>query len=207
MNNELQTVNSNVLSLEEAAKQFGVTYSTFRRFLIRHPKIQKKYINKQKHNGRMKRVINKEALLIIANIKDGFRGNKFSKMSVTDTLQNRKQEFMEAMTKDPVIALRMEQLAMKKDIEHLKEDVQKVKQIASTNYPEKLTEGQRARLNERVRAFVNAAYGGQSWEYAKLWNDLNKFMKRDSINDYTFEDYDKAISYLKARYKEYNLIW
>jgi biotin operon repressor len=84
MDNQLQTQGqSDVLSLDEAAEQLGVSRKGLNSYLMRHPELKEKYLNKDYYDGRRRYVLKIEALpfiVITRNVDSkNLHGEGFSK--------------------------------------------------------------------------------------------------------------------------------
>ncbi len=69
-----------LLTIKEAAKRFGITTSSLYEWLDRHPEVKNEYSELSfPQKGKPVISLREEAMLVIANMKDKFRGNKSSK--------------------------------------------------------------------------------------------------------------------------------
>jgi hypothetical protein len=66
-----------------------------------------------------------------------------------------------------------------------------------------MTQGQRTRLNERLRYFCSQT----NKPHSLAWKDLHDITGKQSINDYSFQDYKIALSRIREWFKAYNVQW
>jgi hypothetical protein len=97
----IQPRTTEVLSLEDAAPHLGIGPKALRLWLNDHQEIRgqycfkDKYFNEKKNVYRRQTVIRVEALLIIANMRDGGRGNQFGKGMLSTSFVGKKKEMAE----------------------------------------------------------------------------------------------------------------
>jgi hypothetical protein len=205
----------NFISLEEAGQQLNMSYSTLSKWLTSHKDIKDKYCFKAKYQGRKRTLIYIEGLAVILNVKDTGRNVSEGKKELNSKIPEVKEQLAEKAIEQVKSSQSLESLysqaqMMVKTLEQLMNVSGQVQ-----NHEERLltlegdtenlvmTNGQRERLNERLRFFCSQTGVG----HALVWRDLHDITGRKSINEYVFADYKVALSRLREIYKLKNIQW
>lgn len=205
MTESLAIVNDQeVLSLKEAAQLLGITYSGLAHLLKTRPHLRDEYTFKMRYNGRRKTVITKKGLLVIGQSKDTDRGN-MNKVEAGSTFPQK--EFMAKkiieMTDDPIISMRLKQLELEKEVQMLSQRVDKHDETLGDVNNAEVTPLQRANLNDRVRGLAIK----MNLTFSSAWRHLHNHIGKSSLDDYEFQDYARAMKFMKGLYKEARLPW
>ncbi len=184
------------LSLEDASKTLGISYKGFINWLNGHKSLKQDYCYKEKCQGRKKLVILKEGLVVIANMKDGFRGNRYEKNPCNNTFSRGKRKIAEK-----AILAQKEQDCLMSFIEAqgriLKEVVGRIEKLEEKPkylpLPQSIDEPApmdfRALLNWRIRAFAVESKIPHQFIWSRLYEqmyyryhiNLRRRAERDSI--------------------------
>lgn len=160
-----------LISLKDAAEKMGITAHSLNDWLNHHKDVKGTYCvldKNQKGTGRKKILIHKEALLVIANMKDSFRGN--NKKSGNQTLLQDGKEQLAAFAIDKAsVETILFQTA--KIVERLQDRVEKLEGAE----PIKQLPG-KAELHDPLRPLlvmlVNDYARATGAEYRDLWSLL-----------------------------------
>lgn len=203
-------VNNDYISLDEASQQFGISYSSFCRLLRSNPDIRDKYTEKMTYYGRRRTVIHIEALPILVVVKDKDRGNQNKKMTLSDTFREGKKKLaekaIEQAKENPVDVIN----TLIKNLELLREQStrlnnheDRLNELEGDMGKMKMSDGQRERLNERIRLLAIQL----TIPFGKMWSELHNITGRRNIDLYTFQDYGIAITWLRQVFKKNNINW
>lgn len=205
-----------VISLEEAAQQLGITYKALSNWLRSNLDIKNEYCFKQNYKGRRKTVIKVEGVMMIMAIKDRDRGNQ-TKNSPSDTFREGKKKMAKNVIQQArpsgIEALQQLQIVIAQQIEAYKQieehgqaiqsHEQRIVELEGDIEKMPISDGQKERLNERVRLLANKI----NWYYPKVWSTLHEAVGRRKLHQYTFQDYGRAIVWLKGVFKKNNINW
>lgn len=221
---ELSTlVNENYVSLHEAAEEFGISYSGFCGLLRRHDDIKEKYTFKTDHEGRLRTVITSDGLAILANLRNTNIPN--TKVKSLNTFRNEKKIISEevvrqAKPKTGIEALQQLQIVIAQQIEayqkleeqgvEIKEQRQtlqlhdnRITELEGDIEKMPITKSQKKRLHERVCVVAFST----NIHFSKVYTGMHEAIGPRSIDEYTFQDYGRAIAWLKQVFKKNNINW
>jgi hypothetical protein len=170
-------------------------------------------------NTGTKTFINKEGLVVLTNIRDGFRGNQIIKESkglVSEPLQGKKKiaetaiaatQLSNELLNDPFIQLRLKQLQQDHKIAILEKKLEDTT-IALTT-PVETTAGERQFLNDRVKGYVKQMKETYNTEipYYNVWNQIHEHVGVHGIANFKFKHYMAAKKYLEQMFNDAGLIW
>jgi len=208
--------NENVkLTGREASKLLGIGYSSYTRLLVNYKGELEPYLSKvQKGRGKAMTYIEKKGLLILATLKNK-GNNKVHSMQLAD-FKKSKVKLVEKATSisfpleylnDPIIALRVQIIENEKQLKELgyltDNHEERILTLEGDTENLPMTQGQRERLNERLRFFCANA----KIQHSLVWRDLHDITGRRTLNDYVFADYKVALGRLRENYKLKNLKW
>lgn len=212
-------VNPEWLSLEEVAKQNGVTISAVSHSLSIHSAIKLAHFKRIGRKG----YLTKEGAALLKFRKS--TAGKSKQSTVEFELNGTKageQDLMamgmsELIKNDPFIQLRVGQLqieerqnatekrqaATDERLIQIEEQLQVASRILQDPTPLDLTASQRQFLNERIRALAIHA----NMPFNVVWSWVHDQVGKRHVETYIFEDYAVAIRYLKKVYENYNIVW
>jgi len=207
MNEELEVVK--YYSLPEAAKALGVSPSAISHWLNANEDIKGQYTAKAVHNGRMRIVITAEGLTVLATVKGG--KSKTANGEIISSIKKGKQAIAEkaieksqpSNTMQILDTLMLQIQAMREQELRVDNHEERIVELEGDITKMPISDGQRTRLNERVRLL---AFDLQV-PFPAVWKQLHDMTGRKTINDYTFQDYGIAITYLKGTYKKNHIAW
>jgi hypothetical protein len=207
------------ISLDEAAQQLGVGTNALRLWLKRNPEIKNKYVSKEQIFGRKRFVINVEALLVIANLRNLDSKNEH-RVRFSEGKKKLAEKTIESkLTKQlsNIDLLRQLQVTIAQQIENYdklnthEERIEIVEQKVDeldVNPEMAITDAQRQFLQERVNALhFKLAEKNINIHQSLIRKELNESVGRHSVNEYTFQDYYISKGILKKMFKKHGFEW
>lgn len=192
------------LSLEEVAEQNGVTVSAVSHSLKIHSAIKLKHFKRMGKKG----YITREGAALLKFRKS--MAGKTKQPSVEFELNEvpaKEQDLMAVgmseLMSDPIVGMRMKQMAMEKQLAELQAFKEQFRPMLEDTEPVDITSAQREFLNERVRNFSFRS----GLPFGRVWGLVHDQVGKRPIETYTFQDYPKAIKFMKAIYSQNGLEW
>lgn len=198
-----------ILSLHEAAEYCLLTYSALIKWFNTHKDMKDKYLHKQKHNGRMVFTVSPNSLHIMSLVKSGTRSNQHVQRGAELHFTEQKQVVAEnynqmaELMKDPIIAFRIDQIKMQKDINSIRQELDNVKQLTIDAPPVGVTDQQRAFFVDRVRNYARET----EVPYNVVFTSIHRIVGKYHVEEYTFMDYKVGLRNLKAMYTQKGIDW
>lgn len=222
-----QTVNTNYYTAQEFADGVKLTRRSITNFIKNNKEFREKYCVLGGNLGSKKPryFIAKEGLAAFIALREKFKGNQHkkkvaklpfetAKMTVADkaneALSNRSIDInkMLQLSQNLLLAIgsvnsKLEQIeastterieAVNKRLEKHEEELKK---------PLPVTDIHRQFLNDRVRLYCRT----KGLQYALVWGHVNRHVGRGGVAFYNFQDFQKALKFVKAMYEEAGMDW
>lgn len=173
MSDHSLNINKSLLDMNEAARCFNITASSFYKLLKRHPEINKKYVRLIRCEGdkRKRQYISKEGMVVLGNLKESFKGNRYKTVVTTNEENNGKMSLTEkAMAYDNL----MQYLpTLVKKIDYLEKHLIQTERIEIPLLAEKPREiTTRAKINQMVRRYSKENLIPHNLVWGKLYTQL-----------------------------------
>ncbi len=174
-----------LFSVEYLADYLGVTTSAINTWLRSHPDFTNnpEYIHIWGTGKRPMKYFKEKGIVTYINLREGFRGNRFQASKDSMLLQNSKEALSNKVfdySKDPVIAMRMVQIAQEERIAAL-EQKQYQSEVRQAEAHQALLAFPEASVSTRVRTvrsliveLVNAYARSREIGHGDIWNRIYK---------------------------------
>ncbi len=206
---QITTSDSEVFfSYPEVAEKLGVSKSATSHWVNRRSDFEGKYVSKRQHKGRYRKVVSESGLVVLMNMK-GIKDRKDKKGEIISLnglkgkmkIAEKVIKVQKAQTPLHMMKMMIEEMIEVQDKQQEHED--RIVLLEADNAKAPLTDGQRQRINERVRLIASNI----QTQYSIVWTQLHEKMGYKRIHEYKFDDYQVAMNVLKEAFKQYNIKW